>query len=308
VTRVLNLGGRALAERISAMAPGIEVVRVRRDEPVPSDLSGDVLVAMPGAAPAIALLAPRVRWVHAFGTGIDWLPPEALAAPMLTCARGGSAVAISEFVLAAMLAFEKQLPELWSRPEAEVFTPAELGTLSGRHLSLVGLGGIGAAVATRAQAFGMSVSALRRHGGPSPLAGVQPAGSVSELVAEADHLVVAAPATAETHHIIGTAALGSVKPGVHLVNIARGSLVDQEALRAALDDGRVARATLDVSDPEPLPTGHWLYHHPRVRLTGHISWSSPAGLEPLTRAFLDNLARFVAGSQLVGVVDPAERY
>ena len=297
-----------MAERISAVDPAIEVVRVRADEPIDPDLSGDVLVAMPGAAAAIAVLAPRVRWIHVYGTGIDWLPPEALAAPTLTCARGGAAVAISEFVLAAMLAFEKQLPELWARSEDEVFTRAGLGTLDGRHLGLVGLGGIGAAVASRARAFGMSVSALRRHGGPSPVPGVAPAGSLPALLGRADHLVLAAPATPETRHLIGAEALRLVKPGVHLVNIARGSLIDQEALRPALDDGRVARATLDVCDPEPLPPGHWMYHHPGVRLTGHLSWSSPAGVEPLTRALLENLSRFVAGSELLGVVDPATRY
>ena len=95
---------------------------------------------------------------------------------------------------------------------------------------------------------------------------------------------------------------------MHLVNIARGGLVDQDALRVALDDGRVARATLDVCEPEPLPEGHWLYTHPMVRLTGHVSWSSPRGIEPLVQSFMDNLGRFVRGEPLAGVVDPAERY
>jgi phosphoglycerate dehydrogenase-like enzyme len=99
-----------------------------------------------------------------------------------------------------------------------------------------------------------------------------------------------------------------VKPGVHLVNIARGGLVDQEALLVALDDGRVARATLDVTDPEPLPEGHWMFTHPKVRLTGHISWSSPAGFEPLVAAAIDNLGRYLRGEELLGVVDRAEGY
>jgi phosphoglycerate dehydrogenase-like enzyme len=132
--------------------------------------------------------------------------------------------------------------------------------------------------------------------------------NLSGVLADADHLVLAAPDTAETHHVIGQMGLAQVKRGVHLINIARGGLVDQEALRVALDDGRVARATLDVCEPEPLPEGHWLYTHPRVRLTGHISWSSPWGMEPLVRSFLENLDRFVNGESLVGVVDPAERY
>ena len=99
-----------------------------------------------------------------------------------------------------------------------------------------------------------------------------------------------------------------VRPGVHLVNIARGGIVDQDALRAALDDGRVARATLDTVDPEPLPAGHWLYSHPQVRLSAHVSWSSPARSERIMNLFLENLGRYLAGEPLEGVVDPAERY
>ena len=99
-----------------------------------------------------------------------------------------------------------------------------------------------------------------------------------------------------------------MKPGVHLVNIARGSLVDQDALRVALDDGRVALATLDTVDPEPLPDGHWMYSHPQVRLSAHVSWSSPQAFERIVASFTDNLKRYVAGEPLEGIVDPDEGY
>lgn len=303
--RVLDLVGRGLAERIAAAHPDAEVVCVSEHDPVPDGLAGDVLVAFPRSAPQVAVLAPRVRWMHVMGTGIDWLPETAFETPILTCARGGSAVAISEFVLAAMLAFEKQLPELWARPPGEVFTPARLGGLHGRRLGLVGLGGIGRAIVQRAQAFGMVVDAVSKHG--RPLDGVT-LGPLDEVLAGADHLVLAVPVTPETVHVIGARTVRLLKPGVHLVNIARGRLIDQEALRPALDEGHVARATLDVCDPEPLPEDHWLHTHPRVRLTGHLSWSSPAGFEPLMAAFLDNLGRYVQGEPLQGVVDVAERY
>jgi phosphoglycerate dehydrogenase-like enzyme len=307
VTRVLNLCGRQFAEGINTTFPEVEVVRIPRDEPIPDDLTGDVLVAGPGAAPAVAILAPRVDWFHVMGTGIDWIPVEAFQAKTVTCARGGSALAISEFVLAAMLSYEKQLPELWARSGEDVWFRPSLGTLHGRRLGLVGFGGIGQAVATRALAFGMSVAAVRRHPGPSPMPGVEAEG-LEAVIGGADHLVLTTPDTPETHHLIRAETLEQVKPGVHLVNIARGGLVDQDALRVALDDGRVARATLDVSDPEPLPPGHWMYSHPSVRLTGHISWSSPAGMEPLVQALLDNLSRYLRGETLLGLVDPAVGY
>jgi phosphoglycerate dehydrogenase-like enzyme len=95
-----------------------------------------------------------------------------------------------------------------------------------------------------------------------------------------------------------------MKPGAHLVNIARGALVDQEALRGALDNGPIARASLDVTEPEPLPAGHWLYDHPKVFLTPHASWVGPPPLVASTELFCDNLERFLAGEPLQGVVGP----
>ena len=120
--------------------------------------------------------------------------------------------------------------------------------------------------------------------------------------------MVAAPATARTRHLLEERAFEVVKPGVHLVNIARGTLVDQDALRAALDDGRDALATLDVCDPEPLPAGHWLYEHPKVRLSAHISWASPKMVDTIVELFVANLRRRAAGEPLEGVVDPVEGY
>ena len=94
-----------------------------------------------------------------------------------------------------------------------------------------------------------------------------------------------------------------MKRGVHLVNVSRGELIDQGALRDALDDGRVGLASLDVSVPEPLPAGHWLYSHPRVRLSAHTSWSAPRALDWLLDPFLDNLRRYLDGEPLDHLVD-----
>jgi phosphoglycerate dehydrogenase-like enzyme len=99
-----------------------------------------------------------------------------------------------------------------------------------------------------------------------------------------------------------------VKPGLHLVNIARGSLIDQDALRAALDDGRVARASLDVCVPEPLPSGHWLYSHEKVFLTPHASWTGIPFLSGAMEVFTSNLRRYLNGEELVGVVDVERGY
>ena len=99
-----------------------------------------------------------------------------------------------------------------------------------------------------------------------------------------------------------------MKPGVHLVNISRGGLVDHDALRDALGDDGVALASLDCVEPEPVPQGHWLYSHPRVRLSPHISWNTPAAFDDLTEPFVENLGRYLRGEELAYRVDPAEGY
>jgi phosphoglycerate dehydrogenase-like enzyme len=301
--RVLSTLPLPLLEPLRRRFPEVEIVHLPEEGKLPPEASGEVLLTMTWGSPNLAdVVARGVRWVHAFGTGIDRFPFEALGDRVLTCSRGASAVPISEWVLAVMLAAEKKLPETWIH-EPEGWQLLSLGGLHGRTLGLVGIGGIGAAVATRALAFGMRVRALRRTDTPSPVPGVEVVTSKGDLLAGADHLVIAAPATATTRHWLDRDALGQVRPGLHVVNVARGALVDQEALREALDDGRVALASLDVAEPEPLPAGHWLYTHPRVRLSPHISWSMPGALDILLDSFIDNLRRYMADEPLIDRVD-----
>jgi phosphoglycerate dehydrogenase-like enzyme len=303
--RVINQLGRRAADAITAAVPDVEVIEAGGDPP-PPDLRADVLFG--GWGPHTLEYAQRVEWVHLAGTGIDSFPRELFDGRTVTNARGASAIPISEFVLAAMLAFEKHLPDTWIREPPEHWNFAPLGWLNTRTLGLVGLGGIGVAIAERALPFGMHVRALRRRPEPSPIDGVDVVASLEELLPEADHLVLAAPATHRTRHLLNAESLKLVKPGVHVVNIARGALVDQEALREALDDGRVAMATLDTVDPEPLPEGHWLYSHAKVRLSAHVSWASPAGMDRTLEIFLDNLRRYAHGEPLMHLVDPEEGY
>ncbi len=215
---------------------------------------------------------------------------------------------ISEFVLGAMLAFEKRFPDVWLHEPPERWNFDRLGGLQGRTVGIVGFGGIGVAVAQRALPFGIRVLAFRRTDAPSPIDGAEMRTSLDAVLAESDHLVLAVPLTARTEHLLDADAFAAVKPGVHLVNIARGRLVDQDALRVALDDDRVAMATLDTVDPEPLPAGHWLYEHPKVRLSAHISWASHQGIDSTVDLFIENLRRFAAGEPLADVVNPDEGY
>jgi phosphoglycerate dehydrogenase-like enzyme len=307
--RILSYVPLQLLARVREAFPDAELALVPQQGELAPELRGEVLLAPTWGGENLAQVLERgVRWVHAYGTGVDAFPFEALGARPLTCSRGASAIPISEWVLAVMLAAEKKLPESWVKQPPERWNLAGLGGLHGRTLGLVGLGGIGEAVAVRALAFGMRVLALRRGTAASPLAGVELVRALDPLLREADHLVLAAPATAETRGLLGEKALALVKPGVHLVNVARGELVDQDALRRALDDGRVGLASLDCVEPEPLPAGHWLFAHPRVRLSPHVSWSGPGALDRLVEPFVENLRRYRAGEPLAGRVDPALGY
>ena len=288
-------------ERIRAEFPAVEVIDI--SDGLPPGARGDVMFGGWGPV-AVEAMGRGVRWVQMGGTGVDGVPPEIRAAPLLTSSRGASAVAISEYVIAAMGAFARHFPDNWLRTAPERWNYQQATTLSGATLGLLGLGGIARRVARIALAMDMSVVALRRRAAPSPVAGVEMVASPAELLAAADHLVLAAPATEDTRHVINADSLKGVRPGLHLVNIARGTLVDQDALRAALDDGTVGRASLDVTDPEPLPAGHWLYDHPKVFLTPHASWVGPPMFAAATDLFCQNLHHYLAGEPLDNVVGP----
>jgi phosphoglycerate dehydrogenase-like enzyme len=311
-TRVIAQVGATEAHRqlITDAFPDVELVDLDGDPP--PGLHADVFFGGYMGWDVILrwLDAAGVRWVQLSGTGIDKVPAEVFDGRIVTCARGASATPIAEWVLAAILGRSKRMPEVFlsEPPKYWNFPIPPLDAVAGSTLALVGLGGIGAAIAARALPFGMRVKALRRTDAPSPVGGVEIVTTLDELIADADHLVLAAPATSRTRHLIDDRALQRVKPGVHIVNIARGALVDQDALRAALDDGRVGLATLDTVEPEPLPAGHWLYDHPRVHLSAHVSWYTPDLLRAAVEIFVENLGRYLRNEPLLYVVDSDEGY
>lgn len=291
----------AALARIRARFPSLEVVDVSGG--VPGGVRGHVLFGGFGRN-SVQAMTRGVQWAQLIGTGLDGVPPEVRAAPFLTSARGVAAVAIGEYVITAMGAFARDFPRNWLNEPPENWFTQQAGLLAGATLGLLGFGGIAQRVARIALAMDMSVVALRRQDLPSPVNGVTMTSSFSDLVSVADHLVLAAPATDDTRQVINADTLALVRRGMHLVNIARGSLIDQDALRVALDEGTVARASLDVVTPEPLPAGHWMYDHPKVFLTPHASWAGQVQFAAATEYFCDNLERFLAGEPLEGVVGP----
>jgi len=299
VTTVLCEISLAL-EPLRARFPEVEFIDI--SETLPEGVRGEILFGGVGEHSAEAI-SRGVRWVQLSFTGIDHAPTATLQAELVTTARGAGAIPIAEYVMASLLASSRDFPRHWLREAPERWNYQRTTALFGQTLALVGFGGIARRVASLADAFNMNVVATRRHDSHGHDGHVTLAPTVTELVREADHLVVCAPLTSETHHLINDDVLRQVKPGVHLVNIARGGLIDQDALRRALDEGRVRRASLDVTDPEPLPEGHWLYTHPHVFLTPHSSWTGTPFFSGAIDIFSDNLARYLAKQPLEGVID-----
>ena len=305
----LNFQAPTIDAMLQGRMPALELVQVSTQGAPDGEVTA-LLTPLVGTQTLDELLpsCQGLKWVHILGAGADTFPFALAEGIQVSCSKGASAVAIAEWTLAMMLCFEKKLPQCWvSEPPARWFL-AELGSLEGKTLGLLGFGAIGQEVARRAQAFGMRVLAKVRSHRPSPVAGVTFVDSLEQVLREADHLVLALPATAESRGLLDAELLAHTKPGVHLVNVARASLIDQEALRPLLDRGHIAQASLDVVEPEPLPSSHWLYGHPRVRLSPHVSWSAPGTVDRMLGAFLHNLDAFVSGRPLTGVVDVAAGY
>jgi phosphoglycerate dehydrogenase-like enzyme len=293
---------------------GATVIGVPEDRPWDAANDADILLVRPTPTwkgnrdlERPAAWPGRLRWVYSASAGIDFYPPWLLDAPIVTCGRGVASDEIADYVIAAIYLQAKDLEAVRVR-SLDQWRYAQLGRVAGTTVGIIGLGAIGTAVARRARAFGARVTAVRRRSLPSEVEGVELLDRIEDVVASADHLVVSAPATEATRGLIGQALLTHAKPGAHLINIARGSLVDQEALVAALDAGRLGFATLDVTEPEPLPAGHVLWTHPKVRLTPHVSSNYTAVREVFFDKVTANLDRFVRGETLADLVDKTAGY
>ena len=246
---------------------------------------------------------PDLRWLSTTGAGVEWLPLETIQRHRLTLTNGSGlhATPISEYVLMALLAAAKGFPELVRAQDRSEWLgrPPKLGELQGTRALVVGMGSIGTAIAERLRAFGVEVTGVTRSGRDGSLRPDQWRARLGEF----DWVILATPLTAASARLVGASELAAMKETAWLANIARGGLVDQEALVAALRERSIGGAYLDATDPEPLPAESPLWKLPDVILTPHSSWASKSLQRRSADLFLDNLERYRSGRPLRNVVD-----
>jgi phosphoglycerate dehydrogenase-like enzyme len=326
--RIPPVAAQAIRE---ALGPGWEVVLVQA--PAASDGDGgsgspEAVAAARGAEiyvgygvpPGVAAAGQgTLKWVHSGTAGVGaTLPHLAGSGVVLTNSAAVHAEPIADWTIAAIAYFARGLDRMrefqaagrWARPAfADLEVPVrELGEL---RLGVLGLGGIGGAIARRGVALGMSVAGVRRRparGGPTGVRWVGGLGDLPRLAAESDCFVIAAPHTAETRGAASRAVLERLPQDAIVVNVSRGTLLDETALVDLLDASRLRGAALDVFAAEPLPAGHPFWRHPRVLVSPHVAAVTARFWERETGLIVENIRRYLAGSPLANTVDPEAGY
>jgi len=299
--------------RVREAAPGAELRLRDRAAVTAEDLAWAEVVF--GWPPKEHLpLARDLRWVHLPSAGADRYADRALfprADLALSNSRGVFGQPIAEHVVALMLAWSRNL-HVYARQQArgEWKRIHAARDFAGSVVGVIGLGSIGSEVARRASCLGATVLAARRRPAERPeyvseLAGEE---GIDGLLGRSDYVVLALPSTPRTQRILSAERIARLKPGAFIVNIGRGALIDQDALAAALAEGRLGGAGLDVATPEPLPAASPLWQLANVLITPHASGSSPTNDDRRFAIFARNLRRFVAGETLENLVDLEEGY
>lgn len=334
-----------LVERIRAVDPSVTVLydpELLPPERFPADHSGDpdfrrtpeqeerywdmldraqVLYGIPNESPAglarVARSNSHLEWIHAMAAGAggavkaSGLDAGALQKFKVTTSAGVHALPLAEFAALGILNGFKRSAEMAQdqavRVWPELRTPTRL--VNGSHLVVTGLGEIGLETARIARALGMTVSGTKRS--VEPIEGIREvAGNdgLAGLLATADAVVNTLPGTPYTERLFSREVFAAMKPGTVMVNVGRGTVVDEDALLEALDNGQVSYACLDVFAVEPLPQDSPLWHHPRVMVSPHTSALSAAENRLITERFCSNLRTFLDGGELPHVVDTVHFY
>ena len=262
-------------------------------------------------------VAPKLRWVQGSMAGAGEVAEEAGLGEtdvVVTTASGIYSGPLAEFVLMAMLQHAKQLDRLLRDKAEKVWRQGAVGGLERKTLCVVGMGNIGRAIAARAKPFGMRVIGVKRAVRDEDEAWgyadeLYPTAELNAALREADYVAVTLPGTPQTRHLLDEEAFAAVKWGAYFVNVGRGAAVDEAALVGALEDGRLSGAALDVFEVEPLPEESPLWRLENVIISAHTTDVVPDLINGAqTDLFCENLRRYLAGEDLINVLDKRLMY
>jgi len=260
----------------------------------------------------------RLRWIHSTAVGVGAvLPPEIVRSDVIVSnSRGVHSEAIAEHAIALALALrrrlhiavERQAERRWAQVELQAH---RVSTLTNTGLLVVGLGSIGARIAALGHGLGMHVTGVRRRldqPAPHGVAEILPPERLRDALGQADVVILALPRTTETRALVGDTEFEAMRPTAILINIARGRLIDDDALVRALESGRIAGAGLDAFQEEPLPPAHPFWRLPNVLITPHTAAFAGDYWPPVVDLFLENMRRYKEGLPLINVVDKKAGY
>jgi D-2-hydroxyacid dehydrogenase (NADP+) len=315
-----HLESRAIVDdyisRVKQHLAGHELVICEDVESIKREIvDADVFIGW-RITPEVFAYARRLRWLQFGSAGIDHtIFPELLASDAVLTTLGGiHTVVVAEHVLAVMLALTRRL-DLAMRLQLERrYDRADIsstaGELAGKTVGIVGLGRIGRNIARLAKAFEMRVVGTRRRAAePMPdVDEVYPASDFRKILPVSDFLVLVLPLTRQTRALLGKKEFELIKAGACLINVARGAMVDHDALAKALKSGRLRGAALDVFPEEPLPPDSPIWDLPNLIITPHTAASSPGYSERGAQVFVRNLDAFIHGGEMVNVYDRQREY
>jgi phosphoglycerate dehydrogenase-like enzyme len=298
--------------------PGDHFPPIHRTEPQSAEwarLLGEAEVMLdvdqPSAAD-IVRLAPRLKWIQSSSSGVgDWIRRLKLVdtSIVVTNTAGMHARPLAEYAVFAMLYFARRWPRMAAEQRTHHWQRCAIDTLEGKTVGIIGLGHVGRMVAELARPFGMRVIGARRGTGAVPgVDRVYPATEMTQVLRQSDYVVLCAPSTPETVGMLGAEQLALLGPQAVLINISRGTIVDEPALIEALRGGRLAGVALDVVSREPLSADSPLWDMPNVLVTPHSMSTASTENEWLTDLFCDNLRRYLNGEPLRNQVDKVRGY
>jgi phosphoglycerate dehydrogenase-like enzyme len=308
-----------MAETIRKRWPEMQVLHLPDYDRLPEELSdADIFVGYSLRAPQLKD-AKKLKWIHSTAAGVAQLmyPELRDSGIVVTNPSGIFSVPMAEHTMGMLLAMARNFPDTVRQQDVKKWgqqdlwdKPQHLTELNGRILLIVGYGSIGQELARRARAFDMRVWGVTRSGkGDSKHAEkILAAAQLNEALPEADYVVIAAPETQETQHLMGAAQIARMKPGARLVNVGRGSLLDETALVRALESGKLGGAALDVTSTEPLPAESPLWRAPNLFITPHTSALSERLWHRQTAILMQLLEKWFAGEELFNHVDFSRGY